>query len=315
MVPDVERPIDECPACGRGDFSGEYGIGIHLIRYCEEASENDREFGHELISGENHPMTGYEMPEEAKEAIGEASRGRELSEETKNRISQTLQGHEVSAETREKISESLQGSNNPWYGVTGEDHPLHGYEWSDEQRRQLSESLSGENAPWYGVTGEDHPWHGVTGEDHPMYGYEWSEEQLERLSEAHKGQLSAGTEQIHVEETGNTVRSGWEAEVDTMLHQSGIDYEYESETFDLGERTYTPDFVCRSFIIIEAKGYVNDGDEEKARKLMQQYDDRPYVVVGSELPADRHLQWEDREMLPEVVRELTDGHWTDKSQE
>ncbi|PSQ39738.1 hypothetical protein BRD13_01570 [Halobacteriales archaeon SW_5_70_135] len=304
MVHDVERPIDECPACGRGDFSGEYGIGIRLIRYCNEATDEDRNLGHELISGENHPMTGYKMPEEAKEAIGEASRGRELSKETKEQISRTLQGHEVSAETREKISESLQGSDNPWYGVTGEDHPLHGCEWSEEQRQQLSESLSGENAPWYGVTGEDHPWHGVTGEDHPMYGYEWSEEQLERLSEAHRGQLSAGTKQIHVDETGHVVRSGWEAEVDAILHQSGVEYEYEGETFDLGERTYTPDFICRSTVVVEVKGYINDGDEEKARMLMQQNNERVYMVVGSELPAHRHLCWEEREKLPEVVETL-----------
>lgn len=302
MVSDINRPVEECPACGRRDFSGEYGIGMHLVRSCEEADDRERELGSELISGENHPMTNHEMSEEAKEAIGKASRGREHSEAAKQSISETLQGHEVTEETREKISESLTGESNPWYGVTGEDHPLHGYEWSEKQREQISEAVSGENAPWYGITGEDHPLHGVTGEDHPMYGYEWSEEQLERLSESHMGQLSAGTEQIHVDETGNTVRSGWEAEIDTILYRSEIEYEYEPETFKLDGYTYTPDFVCGSTIIIEVKGYVHDDDQQKARDLMEDNPDRTYIVVGSELPANYHLPWERREALPSLVR-------------
>lgn len=123
MGSEDEQQVDECPVCGRTDFSGEYGIGFHLTRYCENASEADREFGRSLMSGENHPMTGREMPEEAKEAISEASSGREMPEEAKQKISESLQGHEVSDETRQKISESLQGENNPWYGVTGKDHP------------------------------------------------------------------------------------------------------------------------------------------------------------------------------------------------
>jgi hypothetical protein len=304
MGSEDEQQVDECPVCGRTEFSGEYGIGFHLTRYCENASEADREFGRSLMSGENHPMTGREMPEEAKEAISEASSGREMPEEAKQKISESLQGHEVSDETRQKISESLQGENNPWYGVTGKDHPLWNYEWSEEQRQQLSEASSGENAPWHGVTGEDHPWHGVTGEDHPLYGYEWSEEQLDQLSEAHKGQLSGGTQQIYVEKTGNTVRSGWEAEIDGMLFESGIEYQYEGRTFDLGEYTYTPDFVCDGNVVVEVKGYVWDGDRKKARDLMESNPELSYIAVGAELPADRHLPWDKRESLPEVVRSV-----------
>lgn len=247
----MQRPVEECPACGRTDFAGEYGIGFHLVRYCDEAIEEEKELGQELMSGENHPMKGREMPEEAKERISEANQGSELRKETREKISEALKGHEVSEETRQKISNSLEGENNPWYGVTGEEHPLYGYEWSEEQLEQLSEASSGENAPWYGVTGKDHPWHGVTGEDHPLYGYEWSEEQLQRLAEAHKGQLTGGTDQIYVQESDTTVRSGWEAEIDVMLHESDINYEHEGATFDLGDYTYTPDFICESNVVIE----------------------------------------------------------------
>lgn len=301
----MSDPIEKCPACGRDGFAGEFGVGLHIVRYCSEATDEDEALGRELMSGESHPRKGREMPESAKEAISEANSGRELSEKTRAKISEALEGHEVSEKTRKKISDSLQGENNPWYGVTGEEHPLYGYEWSEEQLEQLSESSSGENAPWFGVTGEDHPWHGVTGEDHPLYGYEWSEEQLERLSEAHKGQLSAGTDQIYVSETDTTVRSGWEAEIDCLLHRSEIEYEYEGRTFDLGDYTYTPDFLCQNDVIVEVKGYVWDGDVDKAEDFMEQHEDATYIVVGSELPSDYHLSWEERDTLPDVIKNFS----------
>lgn len=303
-VKEPDLPITSCPVCGRSDFKGEYGIGVHLARYCENATEEDREFGRELMCGDNHPMTGFSMPKSAKRAIGESSRGRSLSKETRKKISESLKGHEVSEETRRKISESLQGEKIPWFGVTGEDHPLYGYEWSDEQLKQLSEASSGENAPWYGVTGKDHPSHGVTGNDHPMYGYEWSEEQLQQLSESHKGLLSAGTPQIRVNETGTTVRSGWEAEIDLLLHDSGITYEYEAETFDLGDYTYTPDFICEEVVVIEVKGYVWDGDSKKSIDFMETYPEYKYLVVGSELPSHHYLPWDSRADLPDLIRSL-----------
>ncbi|MCU4924661.1 NUMOD3 domain-containing DNA-binding protein [Halobacteria archaeon AArc-dxtr1] len=91
--------VDECPACGRSDFKNEYGIGIHLVRYCDKCTESQKEFGRELISGENHPMYGYKMSEETKRKIGEASSGRKMPEEAKQKISDSLSGHEVSEAT------------------------------------------------------------------------------------------------------------------------------------------------------------------------------------------------------------------------
>lgn len=307
----VDPPVNECPVCGRDDFVSEYGIGIHLFRYCEEAREDDREFGRKLVSGENHPMYGYEMPESTRKAISEFNQGKTISEETRKKISQSLKGHAVSEETREKISDALQGDQNPWFGVTGEDHPLYDYDWSEEQLEQLSMSSSGEKAPWYGVTGEDHPSSGITGEDHPMYGYEWSEEQLERLSESHKGQLSAGTREIHVAETDTIVRSGWEAEIDLILHDSGLEYTYEGETFDLGEITYTPDFICEPNVIVEVKGFVWSRDEEKATLLMNHHPTYEYVVVGSRLPSNYHLEWSERDDLPNIIRRIIEGPSSD----
>lgn len=155
-----------------------------------------------------------------------------------------------------------------------------------------------------GITGEDHPWYGVTGEDHPLYGYEWSEEQLKQLSESHKGQLSAGTDQIHVPETDTVVRSGWEAEVDVILHENQIEYEYEGRTSDLGDYTYPPDFICKLDIVIEVKGFVWSGDRKKSKDFVESYPDFFYIVVGSKLPGDHHLEWEDRNELPGLIRSL-----------
>lgn len=291
------KSIEECPACGRTDFKNEYGIGVHLVRYCGKSTETQVELGRDLISGENHPMKGHEMSEEAKRKIGEASSGREMPEEAKRKISESLKGHEVSEETRQKISESLQGEQNPWYGVTGEDHPRYGvsFELDEESREKLSKSLK----ETYEEDPTKHSMYGRTGEDHPLYGYEWSEEQLQKLSEALRGQVPGRSRPRQVIKTRNIVRNGWEAAVDIILHDAGFDYTYEDLSFELSERTYTPDFVVED-IVIEVKGMVWENDETKASEFMDRYD-YTYLVVGSELPCDVHLPWKKREKLPEVI--------------
>ncbi|QSW99107.1 NUMOD3 domain-containing DNA-binding protein [Haloterrigena alkaliphila] len=289
--------IEECPACGRTGFKNEYGIGVHLVRYCEKSTGTQVELGRDLISGENHPMKGREMSEEAKRKIGEASSGREMPEKTKRKISESLKGHEVSEETRQKISESLQGEQNPWYGVTGENHPRYGvsFELDEESREKLSKSLK----ETYEEDPTKHSMYGRTGEDHPLYGYEWSEVQLQKLSEALRGQVPGRSRPRQVIKTRNIVRNGWEAAVDIISHDAGFDYTYEDLSFELSERTYTPDFVVED-IVIEVKGMVWENDETKANEFMDRHD-YTYLVVGSELPCDVHLPWKKREKLPEVI--------------
>lgn len=95
------------------------------------------------------------------------------------------------------------------------------------------------------------------------------------------------------------VRSDWELTVADLLVEEGIEYGYESLeiTYDDG-RTYTPDFVTDSYVI-EVKGrvYKNRDVEQKAVAAMDQLENREYVVVGTELPADHHIPWEDRRKL------------------
>lgn len=290
--------VTACPACGRDDFKNEYGIGIHLLRYCEESSESKKELGHDLISGDNHPMTGHEMSEESKKKIGEASSGREMSEEAKQKISESLKGHEVSDETKQKISESLRGENNPWYGVTGEEHPRYGtsFEMDKKSRERLSESLK----RTYDEDPTKHSMYGRTGEAHPLYEYEWSDAQLRKLSEASKGQIPGKTRPRQVIETKTIVRNGWEAAVDVILHDAGFDYAYEEKSFELDKCTYIPDFVIED-VVIEVKGMIWDNDESKATQFMEQHD-YTYIVVGSKLPCDEHVPWDKKTELPDAIK-------------
>lgn len=117
-----------------------------------------------------------------------------------------------------------------------------------------------------------------------------------------------GQQRIEVEETGHIVRSGWEAEVDKILFSSEFDYEYEPLSVDLGDTTYTPDFVVENCIVIEVKGAVFPRSEEIAKEVMKgSFFDGLYMVVGSELPSDIHIPWEQREKLALRIQETLHG--------
>lgn len=99
-----------------------------------------------------------------------------------------------------------------------------------------------------------------------------------------------------VEQTGHTVRSSWEKDIDLMLYKSGINYEYEPTRFDIGDRKYMPDFVVDDKVV-EVKGYVDGKAADKAEMFMDEYPEFEYIVVGSKIPCDIHIPWEDREEL------------------
>ena len=76
-----------------------------------------------------------------------------------------------------------------------------------------------------------------------------------------------------------------------------MDYKYESLVIEYGDgRTYTPDFVTDEYVI-EVKGHIYSNEVEKANAAMNYLDDRDYVVVGKELPADIHIDLEERAAL------------------
>lgn len=96
------------------------------------------------------------------------------------------------------------------------------------------------------------------------------------------------------------IRSSWELEVAEMLIDNDVDYEYESMEIEYGDSTYIPDFITDDYII-EVKGWVRGNDEgKKATTTMEKIDDKEYVVVGSALPCDIHIDWENNSELVEL---------------
>ena len=63
-------------------------------------------------------------------------------------------------------------------------------------------------------------------------------------------------------------RSSWEANFAKWCDLSGIKWEYESKTFDLGKTTYTPDFYLPEFDCwIEIKGWWHPKAKRKFKKF------------------------------------------------
>lgn len=105
---------------------------------------------------------------------------------------------------------------------------------------------------------------------------------------------------VYVEETNRKVKSGWEAEMDRFLNDSDVDYEYESRVFDLGKYSYTPDFLVDDKVI-EVKGQVTDRDIERAELFKENFPGYKYIVVGSSLPCDIHIKWDNMRSVLEVI--------------
>lgn len=93
------------------------------------------------------------------------------------------------------------------------------------------------------------------------------------------------------------VRSTWELAVANVLCDAGVDYEYESLKIEYdGGRTYTPDFITDDYVI-EVKGRIYSNEVEKAEAAIDYLDEKQYVVVGTEIPADIHIRLEERAAL------------------
>ena len=165
---------------------------------------------------------------------------------------------------RQKISEKQKGKKNNFYGK----------KHTEEALQKISKSNSGKNHHYYGVTGKDHPRYGMV----------------------------SGLKMQTVKETGHTVRSNWEKEIDLMLHNANINYEYESKTFELTQEiTYTPDFII-SDKIIEVKGWPTDKSIKRAKLFMKKHPNHKYIVVGNKIPCDIHIEWENREKLLQHIK-------------
>lgn len=132
--------------------------------------------------------------------------------------------------------------------------------------------------------------------------YMQTEAYSEALSVSLKGREPTYPIPYDVEELSHSVRSSWEEAIGRLLVSHGFAYEYEVE-FPLSAGSYYADFVLDEHVV-EVKGFSNDRSVRKADAFMREFPEYTYVVVGDEIPCHRHLPWEDRATLPEV---LSDG--------
>jgi len=265
----------ECPTCGRL-CANEAGMRRHhkweqgeslarVERTCRECGETVEMYESELEALEHDDL------------CVDCSRGREIphDEETARAISEAQKGKVVPREVLEKC----------WAGRDAylEKHDGHAdeiieeigkasreRELSDEARQKISETLQG---------------------------HEVSEETRQKLRE--KCEPHGGLS-LEVPETGHTVRSHWEKEVDLLLHQHVETHEYEPEAFDIGWAHYTPDFRIDD-VVIEVKGWARDRCKRRAKSFMDEFPEYTYIVVGSETPCDVHIPWDEREQLRSLV--------------
>jgi len=143
------------------------------------------------------------------------------------------------------------------------------------------------------VSGEDSHAYGVRGKQHPRYGSSpnkfWKKN----------------------EKTGYNLRSSWEYEYDNLLHNSNLDYQYESERFCFEYFTYLPDFFIADNFIVEIKGWTNQNCFAKGKAIMDELNERKYIVVGSEaskeIESDRWFSWENKEDSIEYMQDNITG--------
>lgn len=70
------------------------------------------------------------------------------------------------------------------------------------------------------------------------------------------------------------LKSSYEIRVATMLDKLGIDWDYESQYFDIGNRIYRPDFYIKDIDVWwEVKGWLDKNDKVKMEKFFKCYPD------------------------------------------
>ena len=227
------------------------------------------------MSGENNPMYG-----------------KHHSEETRRKIAEAIEGNTHSEETKQKMSEARSGENNVWYGKRR----------SEETCRKIAESLEGKRLT------KEHK----ENMSKAMLGREFTEEHKQKISDAQKGRVipdevirkalrNVGSNGVCNIPTKRTLRSDWEREIDLLLYDAGFEFEYEPEIFEIGGgRKYTPDFRVGGNII-EVKGRLFGGEIQNAARFMREHPKYRYIVVGTELPADVWIPWNDRETLLKIL--------------
>lgn len=156
----------------------------------------------------------------------------------------------------------------------------------------------------------------IEGDENPNKNPERAEKISSGLKSAYEENRKKGgyRNQISVEETGNIVDSSWEAEVDRLLHNSGINYDYngkgEVERYSVSGYIHAPDFVSRRLgkdVVIEVKGGgVMHFQGEKMHDIaeaMSERNDIHYIVYGDvDLECNQYIEYGNEEKLLKAIR-------------
>lgn len=271
----------KCPHCGQGGFKNEHGLKIHHTKYHGESLVEEPDYADvecptcgredfQTLGGmRNHHTMKHDESIAYEMVVCQGCNSKFKSRKSHER-SYCKQCHDegayITEETKRKMSKAKQGENHWAYGLKGEEHPCYNKTLSDERKQALSKANSGKGNGMYGKTSK--------------------------------------SEIATVAETGHTVRSSWEKEIDLMLYNNDIDFGYEDERFEFEsvEMTYLPDFIIDEQII-EVKGWADDRSVERAKQFIKEYSQYQYIVVGDEMPCDVHIEWDNREKLMGVLNE------------
>lgn len=115
------------------------------------------------------------------------------------------------------------------------------------------------------------------GKNCSWFGKHHTEEAKRKISEANKGKNNAMFGKIAgrakwTKYKSKWFRSVWEVLFAQFLDLSGIKWQYEPKTFDLGNTTYTPDFYIAEWdCYIEIKGWWRFQDKSKFKIFRKKY--------------------------------------------
>jgi len=128
-----------------------------------------------------------------------------------------------------------------------------------------------------------------------------------------------GREPIYNPLTGNELDSGWEKNVDTILHKSDYDYKYNGsgdfKRYKINNFTHAPDFIINDVvdedIIIEVKGgqtvFYQEGKMNEIADNLTERSDLIYVMIGDNngLSSDYFIEYKNRDGLIDIIDEIS----------
>jgi len=229
--------------------------------YGKSLSEEHKQKISESLSGENHPFYGCSHTEEAKRKMSESSKGISPSEEAR----QKMKGISPSEEARQKIADSV---SEYWNSL------------SENKKEEINEKRSKSISDAWNSKSEEEL-------------KEWKENISKGIIKAGAGGCDYNT--YKVDDLDHVVRSKWEKEVAYMLQDLEIEYEYEPVYKLENKKIHKPDFKTYNNVIIEVKGFADDKSIQKAKKFINLYENKRYIVVGDKMPSHSRVEYKNVE--------------------